>query len=864
MKRLILILALLFPAIGLGAQTLRVDAPNLVAADEQFNVTFSVEGEHSVSSFEWNPGENFKLVWGPQKSTYSSTSIVNGKRSKSVTNSYTYVLMPLRAGTFSLPAAVATVQGKSVSSRSFSIEVVSGSASKPQSGSAQQGQGSRSSAAQGASVISSDDLYMRLIVNKNRAYVGEGITATLKLYQRVNIAGFEDANFPSFNGFWSQEQQAPSKIEFKRESVNGEIFDTAVIRSWNLIPQKAGTFTIDPAELVCLVNVRASSASSGSIFDSFFQDSYRQVRKRVSTQPVTLHISALPAGAPASFGGGVGRFDLKATLSRDSLKAHEAASLKVVISGNGNLPLLTAPKISFPPDFEVYDVKSSDSGRSRVFEYPFIPRSHGDFEIGPVEYSYFDLASGRYVTLNSGVLHMNVARSGEVESGGTPSAGQLVQNRRDVKDIGSDIRFISTKVPSLSGEGRFFVSSVLYKLLFLLMVAAAAVLWYLLRLRAERRADVVGSRNRAATKMARKRLALAGDFLRKDLSTAFYEELHKALLGFISDKFALDANDQSHDIIDGKLSDAGIPEGPRKEFIGLLDACEFARYAPASGHEEMNTHYERAVSVISVIDSSMKKNKPAAGAVLALLMFLLPFSSQAAVAYPDSLWTVGVKAYSEGNWEEAARAWSSVEAIGVTSPELCCNLGDAYFRQDRLADAILYYSRALKLDPSYGDARFNLEFARSLTQDKIDTVPEFFLKSWMRALCWCLPSDVWAGLSLGLLAATLTLVLIFLLARSSAARKWGFFAGVLALILLIFSVSFAIWQRNDYMKADDAVVMRPVVSVKSAPSGFDTKDLFILHEGTVLELLDSVGDWSKVRLSDGREGWLKSDQIIII
>ncbi|MCR5519211.1 MAG: BatD family protein [Bacteroidales bacterium] len=863
MRRLSIISLLLLAALGLAAQNVRVEAPNLVASDEQFNVTFSVEGEHAASEFEWEPGDGFRLVWGPQKSTSTSISIVNGKRSKSVTNSYTYVLMPLRTGTFTLPGAKASVQGKSVSSRSFTIEVVSGSASSSQSSSSAQGQNSRSSAAQGSAAISSDDIYMRLIVNKTRAVVGEGITATLKLYQRVNIAGFEDARFPSFNGFWTQELQAPTNIDFKRENVNGEIFNTAVIRSWNLIPQKAGDFTVDPAELVCLVNVRAASSSSGSIFDSFFQDSYRQVRKRISTQPVTLHISALPAGAPASFGGGVGKFEMKATLTRDSLKAHDAASLKLTISGSGNLALLSAPKISFPPDFEQYDVKSTDSGRSRVFEYPFIPRSHGDFEIGPIEYSYYDISAGRYVTLSSGPLHLSVARGVESESS-APAGGQLVQNRRDVKDLGSDIRFISTKLPSLSGEGKFFVFSPLFWVLALLMIVAAAVLWYLMRLSAARRADVAGSRNRAATKMARKRLALAGDFLQKNLYTAFYEELHKALLGFISDKFALDAGEQNRDIIAGKLAEASVPESLTAEFTELLDACEYARYAPSAGHEEMNSHYEKAVSVISAIDSSMKKNKSASGAVLALLMLLLPFAGQAASSYPDSLWTVGVSAYADGRWEEASKAWSSIEALGLSSPELCCNLGDAYFRQDRIAEAILYYSRALKLDPSYGDARFNLEFARSLTQDKIDTVPEFFLKSWMRSLCWCLPSDAWAWISLVLLAALLALILLFLLGRSPSTRRWGFFGGVLALLLLICTISFASWQKRDYMQADDAVVMIPVVSVKSAPSGSDTKDLFILHEGTVVEILDTVGDWSNIRLSDGREGWIKSAQIIII
>ena len=867
MKRLIIAIVLsIFTGAALNAQTVKVDAPNLVAADEQFNVTFSVEGEHSVAEFSWEPGDGFRLIWGPQKGTSTSISIVNGKRSKTVTNSYTYVLMPVRSGTFTLPGAVATIQGKKISSRSFSIEVVADNASRGQSAQASAGASSGSSAARGdvSSAVSSDDIFMRLLVSKNRAVVGEGITATLKLYQRVNISGLDDARFPSFNGFWSQELQAPSNIEFKRENVGGQIYNTAVIRSWNLIPQKAGDFTIEPAELVCSVNVRAASSSSGSIFDSFFQDNYRTVRKRVTTQPVNLHISALPAGAPASFGGGVGKFEMKAELTRDSIKTHDAASLKVTISGTGNLALLNAPKISFPPDFELYDMKSSDSGRSRTFEYPFIPRSHGDFEIGPVEYSYYDIAAGRYVTLTSGPLPLSVARGAELDSV-VPAGGQLVQNRRDVKDLGSDIRFISTKMPSLSSTGSFFIFSPLFWGLAGILLIAAAAVWFFLRRRAARQADVAGSRNRSATKMARKRLAVAGDFLQKNLYTAFYEELHKALLGFVSDKLNMDAGDMSHENISSGLVEAGVSEGLAADFSALLDACEYARYAPDAGHDAMNTHYESAVSVISAIDASMKKNnKKGVGVLLALCLMLMPFGAQAADNYLDSLWTAGVAAYSDGRWEDADRAWTAIEGVGMSSPELYCNIGDVRFRQSRLAEAILYYSRALKLDPSCSDARYNLEFAKSLTQDRIDSVPEFFLRSWMRRLCWTLPSDTWAWISLVLFGGVLALALLFLLARGSAARKWGFFGGVVALILLIFTLLFASWQRRDYLRADDAVVMRPVVSVKSAPSQMDTKDLFILHEGTCVQVLDSVGDWCDVRLDDGREGWLKASEIEII
>ena len=877
MKRLTTILIAALLSLAATAQTsIKVQAPNLVGVNEQFNITFIISGEHAPSDFSWDPGTAFQLVWGPQKGTSTSVSIVNGKSTRTSQTTYTYVLMPKSTGRFQIAAAEATVKGDRLTSSRPTIEVVSdgaAAAAQGQGGGQQQSQGQgQSQGRQGSSSssgqVSGEDMFMRLSLSKRNVMVGETITATLKLYQRVNIAGFEDARFPSFNGFWSQEVQAPTSIEFHRESVDDKIYNTAVLRSWNLIPQKAGDITIDAAELVCLVNVRTQRAPTGSIFDSFFQDDYQTIRKRVSTSPITVHVSGLPAGAPASFGGGVGSFKMSATLSRDTLKTHDAASLRVTVTGSGNTSLLEAPKISFPPDFEVYDTKVSDVSGGKAFEYPFIPRSYGDFVIGPVEYSYYDIASRKYVTLRSEAMPVRVERGTDVAGSG---GGQLVQgvNRRDVRDLGSDIRFISSKPGTLASAGHFFVGSTAFWVLAALLLALAAGAWFVLRTLAARRADVVGSKNRSATKMARKRLSQAGTFLQGNLYTAFYEELHRALLGFISDKLNLDAADMTKENISARLVGSGVAEGLAADFVGLLDACEFARYSPDAGHDAMNTHYEKAVSVISAIDDSMKrvprKGAGTAAALLALLL-LLPAQRGAAqqTAYTDSLWTVGTAAYSDGDWATAAKAWSDIRALGLESPQLYYNLGNACFKQDDLAHAILNYERALKLDPSFSDARFNLEFAEGLVQDKIEAVPEFFLSIWARKLCWLLPSDVWAALFLVLLAATLGCVLLFLLGRSVAARKGGFIAGIVALVLTLLCAAFAFWQRDDYRKADSAIITRAVTTVQSSPGRDSAKDLFVLHEGTKVKLLDSVGDWRNIELADGRQGWLQSSDLEVI
>lgn len=871
MKRLVLLLAAALCALAASAQTsIKVQAPNLVGVNEQFNVTFIISGENAPSDFQWEPGSDFQLVWGPQKGTSTSVSIINGQRTRNSQTTYTYILLPKNTGRFQLATAEATVKGEKYTSSRHTVEVVTdgaAAAQQSQGGGSQARQGQQQGGSSQSGTVSADDMFMRLTFSKRDVMVGETVTATLKLYQRVNIAGFEDARFPTFNGFWSQEVQAPSQIEFRRENVGDKIYNAAVLRSWNLVPQKAGDITIDGAELVCLVNIRTQRAPTGSIFDDFFQDDYQTIRKRVTTQPVTLHVSALPAGAPASFGGGVGSFRMSAALTRDSLLTHDAASLRITVTGTGNTSLLEAPKVAFPPDFEVYDVKTSDVSGGKVFEYPFIPRSHGDFTIGPVEYSYFDLASRKYVTLHSQAMPIRVGKGADT-AGGT-AGGQLVQGTRgkDVRDLGSDIRFISTKPGSLASVGHFFTGSPAFWILTVLLLVLAAGIWFALRKAAAMRADVAGSKNRAATKMARKRLAQAGSFLQGSLYTAFYEELHRALLGFVSDKLNLDATDLSKENISTRLVENGVAEGLAADFTALLDACEFARYAPDAGHDAMNTHYEKAVSVISAIDDSMRRvpRKGAAAALLALLL-LLPAHAVSAqqTAYADSLWTAGVAAYSDGDWAAAADAWSDLRALGLESPQLYCNLGNALFKQDDLAHAILNYERALKLDPSYADARHNLAFAQTQLQDKIEAVPEFFLQVWGRKLCWLLPSDTWAVLFLVLLAVTLGCVLLFLLGRRVTARKTGFIAGIVALVLALLCVSFAFWQRADYRKADNAIVTRAVTTVQSAPGRDSAKDLFVLHEGTRVKLLDSVGSWRNIELADGRQGWLPEGDLEVI
>ncbi len=877
MKKLFCIVAFLLTAIfQMSAQNvIRVEAPDVVAVNEQFNVTFIIEGEKSPSDFQWSSGDDFQLVWGLQKGSSSSIQIINGKRSSSHQTTFTYILIPKATGTFQLPVATALLSGDRISSTQASIQVVSDGASSSQSSGQNGGKssGGGQTSSTGSGEISSNDLFMRLSLSRTEVVIGEPITATLKIYQRANVVGFENAKFPTFNGFWSQETYVPNNIEFKRESLDDKIYNTAVLRTYVLIPQQSGTITIDPAELVCLVNIRTAPSTSNSLFDSFFQDEYRTIRKRVTTPAVKVKVNPLPAGQPASFGGGVGNFGISARLTTDNLKTHDAASLVITVSGRGNVALLEEPKVNFPPDFEVYDTKTTENtdksnggtSGSKSFEYPFIPRSHGDFTIDPVEYSYYDVNAGKYVTLRTEPLHVKVAKGKGGDSTPVTTVNSGVE-RKDVKSLADDIRFIFTGKPGLSGSGSFFVGSVFFWILLALMILGATSVYLAFRKVAAMRADVAGTKNRRATKMAQKRLKLAGEYLDKNLYTAFYEELHKALIGFVSDKLNMDMSEISKDNIASALTEGGVSEEQTKAFTDLLDACEFARYSPDGGNEAMRSHYDAALKVISSIDSGLKTGGKSLRKVVTVVTLLLSLGASMNIQAKDldSLWTAGVQAYTDGKFSDASAAWTSIEESGQKSAKLYYNLGNAWFKQGNYPKAILNYERALRLDPSYSDARYNLEFTSNFVQDKIEPVPEFILKSVARKVCYVMGSNAWAVIFLVLLAAALVMGLLFLLGSSVGKRRAGFYCGIVLLLLSAGALSFSIWQKSDSVKTDTAIVMSPVSSVKSSPSSGSSKDLFVIHEGTKVTILDEVGSWKNIALADGRQGWITSNELEVI
>lgn len=866
MKRICTLLLLLGAITSFAQNSLTVEAPRVVAADETFRIVFTADGK--MSDFNWPGSQDFTIIWGPQSGSMSSTSIINGKRTSSYQATVTYVMQARGTGKFTLPAATAEVDHNSCSSHQFTIEVVEGESTPDAQAPAQSRQSrqqqpdNQASAAAPSGTVSSGDIFLRLYLGKTNLVKGEPTTATLKLYTRADIAGFEDVHFPTFDGFWSKEIESPQNIEFSRENVNGTIYNSALLRRYMLIPQQSGTLKIDPAEMVCQVRI-LTSAAPRSIFDSFF-DSYETVRKRLTTSPITVKVNSLPAGAPASFAGGVGNYTLDVKLSQDNLKSHEAASLIVKVSGKGNISMLEPPVINLPPDFELYDTKVSDNfsydgtSGTRTFELPFIPRSHGSFDIEPVEYSYYDISKGKYVTLRSQPIHLDIAKGEDIDGGGVVMPGV---NRQDVKNISEDIRFIHKDIPSFRKEGVFFAGSPLFWGLLALIVALFFILSLALRSVIARRSDVVGNRNRRANKMARARLKQAGDYLSRNLPTAYYEELHKAVLGYVSDKLAIPASDLSKDNISEKLAERGVDELLNSRLTAILDACEFARYAPDAGHTAMENLYNEAINVISEIDGKVKKNcSKAAGMAVVSLLILCTSALGASAASVSEVWKSAADSYVSGDYAAALRSYKALEQQGLVSPELYYNTANAHYKLGENARAILYYKKCLKLDPSHKDAANNLEMAQQMSMDKIDVIPDFILVTWARRIKYLASPDGWAVLTLVFALLTVALLLTFKFASSEKLRKTAFISACVAFVLAVAGLAFSLSERKDARACNEAVIIQPVSSVKSSP-GDAGKSLFVLHEGTVVSLLDELGSWTQIELSDGRQGWVETSEI---
>lgn len=609
MRKLIFLLLLVIAALPMQAKngaTLTANAPEVVVSGDQFRLTFTVNTQ-KVKDFLAPSIKGFDVLMGPTRSQQSSTQIINGKVSSSSSITYTYILMAGKEGTYTIPAASIEVDGEKVFSNALTIKVLPPDQTAGNSQANQGGGGSSSSRGQIAgSRITDKDLFITATASKTTVYEQEAILLTYKVYTSVNLRQLME-DMPDMKGFQMQEIQLPQQKQYSMEHYNGRNYNTIIWRQYVLFPQQTGKLEI-PA--VTFDGVVAQQTISDDPFDAFFNGGgYIEVKKKIVAPKVVINVKPLPV-KPANFSGGVGEFTMTSSINAKEVKTNDAVTIKLTIKGAGNMKLITSPEVKFPEDFEVYDPKVTNNfdvsraglSGTQTIEYLAIPRHAGNFTIPPVEFVYFDLKSQSYKTLKTEAYDLKVEK-------GKGNADQVIAdftNKENVKVLGQDVRFIKLDDTTLTPKGEVFFGTMGYWLGYLIPFIVFVALVVFFRKQAAENANVAKVKTKKANKVATKRMKLAGKLLAENKKNEFYDEVLKALWGYISDKLSIPVSQLSKDNIEAELTKHGVAEDVTKTFINALNECEFARYAPGDENEAMDKVYATSVDAIGKMENSIK------------------------------------------------------------------------------------------------------------------------------------------------------------------------------------------------------------------------------------------------------------------
>jgi len=591
--------------------TFRATSEKTVVVNQQFrvNYTLSTPGQDG-KNMQLGDIKNLELLYGPVVSQQgSSTSIINGKMSSSSTTVFTCVFMAKSEGTFTIPPATIAVGNSTYKSNDLTVKVLpadQAAAAASQNNIADQAD--QQQQVTGASA-SNKDLFVVMNVSKNSVYENEGFLVTFKLYFLVDVTGFENVKFPEFEGFISQEIDLGKDTQMNLESYNGRNYRTAIIKQTILFPQHSGQITIGSGKFDVIARIR-SQQRVHSIFNDFL-DTYSDVKKTLTSAPVTINVKPLPTERPASFSGAVGNYTMTSSINSQNVKTNDAVTIKVAISGTGNIKLIANPKIVFPNDFEVYDptvdvkTKITQSGvtGTKAIDYNAIPRYAGDFTIPKAEFSYFDLSSGTYKTLTTEEYKLHVAQ-GPAGSGTAPIVNAT--NKEDIRFLGKDILYIKTDNYNFH-KGSFFFGTFGYYLWYIIPALLFIVLFIIYRKQAAENANIALVRTKKANKVASKRLKAAAKYLNENKKEAFYDETLRAVWGYLSDKLNIPVSALTKDNVEANLTQYGVDENLINDFRNILDTAEFARFAPAEGSGTMSELYNSTIQAIDKMENTIKK-----------------------------------------------------------------------------------------------------------------------------------------------------------------------------------------------------------------------------------------------------------------
>ena len=849
MKRLLLIIQIALVAIAVHAQTLSVHAPSHVQTGENFRLTYTVNTQNVGEFHVGNIPEGLEIITGPYTSSQSSFQMVNGHTSSSSSITYTFIICATKAGSYTISPAHISAGGKNIASHAAKITVSGAAPSNNGAPRMHEDRDDRQAHNAGSS-IGEGDLFIRVSANKHRIHEQEPVVLTYKVYTLVDLTELE-GKMPDLTGFHTQEVKLAPQKSFHNEVVNGRNYRCVTWSQYVMFPQMTGKLEIPSITFNGTVVQQNRNVDP---FEAFFNggSGYIEVKRSIKAPGVTIQVDPLPQ-KPAGFSGGVGHFNISAQLDKTTVKANDPATLRVVISGIGNLKLIKQPVVAFPKDFDKYDAKITDKTKltpngvegNMIYDFLVVPRNQGKYKIPAIEFIYYDTSSNSYKTIKTQPFELIVEKG----DGSNASA-----NYATAKD--EDIHPIKTGKMKITGAEGMFFNSTNYWLILCLLIAAFIVLLVVFRKRAIENADIVKLRSKKANKVATKRLRKADKLMRQNHYGEFYDEVLRALWGYVGDKLNIPVSELSRDNISERFHEHNVDEETITKFVGAIDECEYARYAPGDAAGNMNKTFTSAMSAITQIEDSMKNRKKinTHGWMLLLVALLLPLTANA-VTKAD-----GDNEYSRGNYQQAIRDYE--ELLKQTkSADLYYNLGNAYYRTDNITQAVLAYERALLLSPGDDDIRFNLQMARSKTIDKITPRSEMFFVTWYRALVNITSVDGWADIALLSMVLALILALVYLFASRMLFRKIGFFGGVAMLTLFLLCNLFAWHQHAILTERTGAIIVSSSATLKATPTQ-QAKDNGVLHEGTRVDIIDdTMRDWKCVRLADGREGWLQSNKI---
>ena len=851
------------------AQQIRVSAPQQVAVGEQFRLQYTMSTTDVKGFRAGSIPDGFEVLMGPSTSTQQSFQMINGRTSQSSSVTYTYILAAVKKGTFIISGAHATVDGKSAYSSSVRINVSGKAQNQQYGGGMQQQQGAQ--VRPSGSRISGNDLFIKVSANKTRVHEQEPILLTYKVYTQLELTQLE-GKMPDLTGFHTQEVPLPQQKSFHIETVNGRPYRCVTWSQYVMYPQMTGKLQIPS---ITFKGIVVQENRNVDPFEAFFNggSGYVEVKKDIVAQGMTIQVDPLPQ-KPSNFSGGVGRFTISASLDHNKVKAGDPVKVRIVVGGNGNLKLIKQPEVQLPNDFDKYDAKVTDKTKltasgltgNMIYDVLIVPRNQGKYQLQPIELTYFDTSTNKYKTIRTNPMVL------EVEKGSGKVGDVADYSQRQDKDI----HFIHDGAPEMVDTNDYFFGSTLYTILNALVVVIFLVLLIVFRKQAMEMANIDAMRGKKANKVAGKRLKLAAKLMAEGKSSAFYDEVLRALWGYVSDKLSIPVSQLSRENIAEKLSARNASQSDIDTFLEALDECEFERYAPGDAAGNMQKTYDKAVSAITNIEEGMKNKKKAASGAMSILLVLVMMlcgnvSAMAQEQQVDSLKSESVQslkqkaddAYSKGKYQEAIVNYEAALKKGK-SADIYYNLGNAYYRTDNVTRAVINYEKARLLAPGDDDINHNLEVARSKTIDNIQPGEKIFFKVWFEDIKTSMGIDTWATLSLISLVVALILFLVYLFVKQMAVRKVAFYLSLVLVIFFIFGNVFASQLKDFATSSSAAIIVSPTVTAKKTPTD-QASDVCVLHEGTRVEITDNaLKGWYGIRLADGREGWITDKDVEVI